>query len=1247
MIKKTLYGVLLGVLGLGMLSSCADKLDSSKYFKDRLTIESVFQSKTHCEEWLAYAYSFLKGENFEVGTKGDFMPFDFADDMYYGDRDKSIDPTKNELSYNMFKLGEYDENSYVTGAWGMCYKGIYQASVFIHNVDQCTEMADWEKLDYKGQARFVRAYFYWLLLRRYGPVPIMPDEGVDYMQSYDEIATPRSSYEAVAQYISDEMLQAAQELYYKGGLNNGRDNYNVTRPTKGAALATRAIALIYAASPFANGNNDVYAQQLVDNEGNRLRVTGNDGASGAPGITPQFKIEDGRWLVSYDNGNSWLDTGQATGDQGESGITPQFMIEKGRWLISYDNGKTWKQLGQATGNPGITPRFKIKDGRWLVSYDDGNSWQDTGQATGDQGASGKTPQFKIEDGRWLISYDDGNSWQDMGQATGGQGEPGITPQFKIENGRWWVSVDNGMFWQEVGQATGDSFFKEIDNTAEDHVDFVFADGTVITIPKKSDFSITFTKTLPKISAGETIELGYTLSKGDNATLVKTVVQNGWKAEVVKKNNTSGTIRITAPTPITDDEVLVFISDGKEKTVMYSISFCIVIMENISSDTVMISSAGGNLNLEITSNISLSVSSPDDWIQTVKETRGRALTTNNFLFNVSSNKNEEDRTGTIQVRNMSGALLKTVCILQTSVLDKIFAREREALVKFYYAANGDKWLHNDNWCSDKPVGEWYGITTDDRGFVREITLSSIQMTGVLSPAIGELVYLEILNLGRNSIETNDYNQLTGTIPVELGKLSRLKWLNLSYNQFKGKIPEELGNLVNLAGLYLSDNQLEGSMPSWIGNLVNLVGLNLSNNQLSGLIPFSIGDLVKLTGLYLSNNQLSGTIPSSIGNLVNLTSLSLYNNKLSGSIPSSIGNLVKLPSLNLSNNQLSGSIPSSVGNLVNLKVLYLRNNQLSGEIPFSIGDLVNLIELNLSNNQLSGEIPSSIGNLVNLGYPDPIPPVVLDLSRNQLSGEIPSSIGNLKNLSWLNLSYNQLSGEIPSSIENMDNLTYLLLNNNQLSGIPSSIGNVPKLLHLNLSNNQLSGEIPSTIGNSPCLSYLDLSNNQLPGEIPSTIGNMRRLKDLLLSNNLLSGEIPSTIGDLRELRQLNLSNNQLSGEIPSTIGNSSNLYELDLSNNQLSGMIPPSIGNMIRLDRLYLQDNNLEGPIPAELANVSLDSLHLSGNRLQGLVPKELTSTWRWGAWNPGTNILPQQPGYVLYEDENDVPKSTMQPAVKRR
>lgn len=266
MIKK-IYILLMSVMGIGALASCSDFLESDKYFKDRLTLDKVFENKVHTEEWLAYAYSFLRGENFEVTTKDPaYNSFCFADDMYYGDRDKDIDATKNELSYNMFKLGEYNENSYNTGAWGACYKGIFQASVFIHNVDKCKELKDWELLDYKGQARFVRAYYYWLLLRRYGPVPIMPEEGVDYMQSYEELATPRSSYEEVANYIADEMLQAAHELYY----DRRTDNYAVARPTRGAALAVRAYALMFAASPFANGNDTEYAQQLVDDEGNRL-----------------------------------------------------------------------------------------------------------------------------------------------------------------------------------------------------------------------------------------------------------------------------------------------------------------------------------------------------------------------------------------------------------------------------------------------------------------------------------------------------------------------------------------------------------------------------------------------------------------------------------------------------------------------------------------------------------------------------------------------------------------------------------------------------------------------------------------------------------------------------------------------------------------------------------------------------------------------------------------------------------------
>ena len=89
---------LCALLGFGA-ASCADKLDSDKYFKDRMTLEDVFTDETYSERWLANAYSYLSGENMEVSTKDNIL-WCFADDIYFGDRD----------IYDEFKTGTYNEN---------------------------------------------------------------------------------------------------------------------------------------------------------------------------------------------------------------------------------------------------------------------------------------------------------------------------------------------------------------------------------------------------------------------------------------------------------------------------------------------------------------------------------------------------------------------------------------------------------------------------------------------------------------------------------------------------------------------------------------------------------------------------------------------------------------------------------------------------------------------------------------------------------------------------------------------------------------------------------------------------------------------------------------------------------------------------------------------------------------------------------------------------------------------------------
>ena len=441
---------------------------------------------------------------------------------------------------------------------------------------------------------------------------------------------------------------------------------------------------------------------------------------------------------------------------------------------------------------------------------------------------------------------------------------GVTPQLKIENEHWLVSVDGGKTWDDAGTATRDPLFKEVDNSAEDFVKFVFADGTEVQVPKKDTFAISFSEPLPlKISAGETVVITYTLSQGGEKTLVKTVCSNGWQAVVNKQDHTSGTITITAPDPITDDEILVFVSDGKEKTVMSAISFCIVILDNIQDNTVKVGGGDGNLNLEITSNMEIKAVPKNEWIITDEQPQSKALATNHFHFKILANKGEQSRTGHIEVQDMGDKVLKTITVIQGNAQEEEIAKEREALIAFYHATNGDQWKNNTNWCSDKPVSEWYGLTIEN-GYVTQLNLAENNLSGYLPECIGELQHLTDISLWEN------YN-LGGKLPAGLFSLENLKSLHIRICAIEGEISPDIKQLTKLESLSIGNNKFTGRFPSEISELKNLYFLSIDNGD------FILGNESQPINC---NNFTPCEFPKSLCKLTNLKGLYAYKNNFYG-------------------------------------------------------------------------------------------------------------------------------------------------------------------------------------------------------------------------------------------------------------------------------------------------------------------------------------------------------------------------------
>ncbi|WP_126247442.1 RagB/SusD family nutrient uptake outer membrane protein [Chitinophaga rhizosphaerae] len=362
MIKKIIFPLL-----AICFASCTKYLD--KQPDNLLTEEMVWQTKANAEGYLYNTYSHMY-----LTDGGDFATMGASDESHV-----SIGTTASRqmVSGNWSPASGYFNN------WGSMYAGIRKTFVFEQNIDKVpsNQLSDELKAQYKAEVRFLRGYYYFFLLRQFGPFVLVKDimsRNDDYNQY------PRASFDECAAYINEMMDAAAAGLpvAWESISNNGR-------PTKGACLTIKAKVAQLAASELWNGNPNFASFKNQDGKplapASKNPDRWRDAAAAAKAV---IDLNAYKLFVNTDNGGSSFNPYESVRDVHTTAWNDEIIlgvITWWRWGFTKCASPQPGGYGMYCATQNLVDAFSMKNGR--IISDPASTYQETGFADDNQAES--------------------------------------------------------------------------------------------------------------------------------------------------------------------------------------------------------------------------------------------------------------------------------------------------------------------------------------------------------------------------------------------------------------------------------------------------------------------------------------------------------------------------------------------------------------------------------------------------------------------------------------------------------------------------------------------------------------------------------------------------------------------------------------------------------------------------------------------------------------------------------------------